>query len=97
MSGYEFKCHPHPVVGCRTLYVCDRIGILCDEIERRASVGYRNRRCRLAREEFKQLVCRAPIEATRRWYRQRGADDLTVQQNLDRSALVEFGGATQRP
>jgi hypothetical protein len=49
------------------------------------------------REEFKQLVCQALIEAARRWYRQRGADDPTVQQNLDRPTLVGFGCAVERP
>jgi hypothetical protein len=39
------------------------------------------------REEFERLVSRALIEAARRWYRERGADDATVQYNLDRAAL----------
>jgi hypothetical protein len=36
-------------------------------------------------EQFEEFVCRALVKAARRWYQQRGADDLTVQQNLDRS------------
>jgi hypothetical protein len=42
--------------------------------------------CCATREEFEQFVCRALIKAARRWYRQCGADDLTVQQVLGRSA-----------
>jgi hypothetical protein len=42
--------------------------------------------CCATREEFEQFVCRALIKAARRWYRHCGADDLTVQQALGRSA-----------
>ncbi len=50
MSRSEFKHHPDSFVDRSILYVCDRVRVRGDEIERRACVGNWKWWCRLARK-----------------------------------------------